>query len=231
MAKLDPPVARQIRDAVIAYAQTGTGVLVHRNPYSPNGRFSCVRRSGFCDGFARSQELSMTFTMRASLGRLVGDTRLPSSCSECSRNPGCSRLVLRGALQLDDGQKPRLVGEGDDEFELRARPHPRRGLRRSAPRRPRPSRPGLVAGSSVRGSRTFVDLGRRATAEAGVRPVLVIPVDVSGHRLAKPVATERDLDAPEPLGLQRPEEPLDRRARTDGVLARVPGLDVVALAP
>ncbi len=145
--------------------------------------------------------------------------RVPPTQLERMRNSACGPSALCGALDLDDRQEPRVVGEADDELELRAWLDSRWGLRGRAPRLLRPLRSGLEAGTSIRGASAFVDLGRGSSVEPGVWPVLVVPVDVLGHRPAKALSAKWDLNPSQPLAFERAEESLDGRIGANGVLA------------
>lgn len=159
------------------------------------------------------------------------DTRVPRALPERLRNLDCNSSSLSRALQLDDREELRVIGEGDDELQLGARPGSGWGLWACAPRVLRPLGSRLVAGSSVRGPSAFVDLGGRLASEARVGPMLVVPADVERDRAAKGLLAERHSNPPKPLGLHGPKEALDRRGGSDGVLARVPGGDAAPGAP
>ena len=122
------------------------------------------------------------------------------------------RRVLRGALELDDGQVLTPAVVVDVELEADAGLTADESLRDRTSRSSRPSRPGLESRNSTRPASAAVDLIRSCTTEPGMRPMAVIPGEVEPQFVPECGEPEGDQDqAPSALHLDGSDAPLNHR--------------------
>jgi hypothetical protein len=114
----------------------------------------------------------------------------------------------RGAPQSDDRQVHVGVYARNLEIDAGAGPSRDEDARCGARGTTRPVRSGLDPWATVRWKAPEVHLVRRAAAQAGMRPMLVVPVNASNHVAVHDRPAHRNCFESHGF-FQRPDEPLD----------------------